>query len=77
MPEPKKAIININKVIESTVLLQKTVFTKIEFKVSSEENQFLVLADATMITQALTNLLKNAAESIEISTKNKSNLIIH
>ena len=73
MPEPKKAIININKVIESTVLLQQTVFTKIEFKVSSEEDQFLVLADTTMITQALTNLLKNAAESIEISTRNKSN----
>ena len=71
MPEPRKENINIKKVIKSAVLLQKTMFPKIEFNVLEEEENFTVLADVTMITQALTNLLKNAAESIEAAAKDK------
>ena len=69
MPEPRKEKVSIKKVIKSTVLLQKTVFPKVEFKVLEEEDNLFILADITMITQALTNLLKNAVESIEADAK--------
>ncbi len=69
MPEPRKEKVDIRKIIKSTVLLQKTVFPKIDFEVLEEGGTCIILADITMITQALTNLLKNAAESIEAAAK--------
>ncbi len=69
MPEPQKKIININELIKSSVLLQKAVYNKIKFNVILKELNSYIFGDTAMLSQALTNLLKNAAESIISSEK--------
>ena len=64
MPEPRKKNVDVSNLVESAVLLQKSVFPNIEFRIASAVNNCKILADSDMITQALTNLLKNAAESV-------------
>lgn len=67
MPEPQKKIININELIKSSVLLQKAVYNKIQFNLDLKNLVINIFGDTSMLSQALTNLLKNAAESITSS----------
>ena len=67
MPEPQKKVININELIKSSVLLQKAVYDKIQFNLDLKALNSDIFGDNTMLSQALTNLLKNAAESITSS----------
>ena len=69
MPEPQKKIINISELIKSSVLLQKAVYDKIVFNHNLNDLNSNIFGDTTMLSQALTNLLKNAAESIISSNK--------
>ena len=71
MPEPQKKVININELVKSSVLLQKAVYEDIQFNLQLNEINFNVFGDHLMLSQALTNLIKNAAESIIISNQNK------
>lgn len=64
MPEPQKKIININELIKSSVLLQKAVYDKIQFNLDLHDLNSNIFGDTAMLSQALTNLLKNASESI-------------
>ena len=64
MPEPQKKVINVNELIKSSVLLQKAVYDKIQFNLDLKGLNSKIFGDNTMLSQALTNLLKNAAESI-------------
>jgi two-component system, NtrC family, nitrogen regulation sensor histidine kinase NtrY len=75
MPEPHKKKTNLVKIIEDVVHLQKSrenSYAEIVFK--KPEPIFLMI-DSTMITQALTNLVKNAGEAIEayINVKKSAN----
>ena len=67
MPEPQKKIININELIKSSVLLQKAVYDKIQFNLDLHDLNSNIFGDTAMLSQALTNLLKNASESITSS----------
>ena len=64
MPEPQKKVININELIKSSVLLQKAVYNQIQFNLDLKGLNSNIFGDNAMLSQALTNLLKNAAESI-------------
>ena len=64
MPEPQKKVININELIKSSVLLQKAVYDRIQFNLDLKGLNSKIFGDNAMLSQALTNLLKNAAESI-------------
>ena len=75
MPEPHRKKTNLVKIIEDVVHLQKSrenSYAEIVFK--KPEPIFLMI-DSTMITQALTNLVKNAGEAIEayINVKKSAN----
>ena len=56
MPEPQKKVININKLIKSSVLLQKAVYDKIQFNLDLKSLNSKIFGDNTMLSQALTNL---------------------
>ena len=72
MPEPQKKVININELIKSSVLLQKAVYDEIQFNLYLKGLNSKIFGDTAMLSQALTNLLKNAAESI---TSLKNNVV--
>ena len=71
MPEPQKKVININELVKSAVLLQKAVHNDIKFNLHLNDFSSNIFGDSAMLSQALTNLLKNSAESINLS-KNKT-----
>ena len=71
MPEPQKKVININELVKSAVLLQKAVHNDIKFNLHLNDLSSNIFGDSAMLSQALTNLLKNSAESINLS-KNKT-----
>ena len=70
MPEPQKKVININELVKSSVLLQKAVYDNIQFNLHLNDLSSNIFGDTAMLSQALTNLLKNSAESIN-SSKNQ------
>ena len=70
MPEPEKQSEDIIKVVNSAISLQQSGFPEILFKRNIVEGPIMFELDATMISQVLINLLKNAGESIE-SRQNK------
>ena len=71
MPEPQKKVINVNELVKSPVLLQKAVHNDIKFNLHLNDLSSNIFGDSAMLSQALTNLLKNSAESINLS-KNKT-----
>ena len=73
MPEPQKKVININELIKSSVLLQKAVYDEIQFNLDLKGLNSKIFGDNAMLSQALTNLLKNAAESITSLNNNVVN----
>ena len=67
MPEPDRKSVELNDLVKSTVLLQKTGQPNVTFKLEIPSEKIWVLADPAMIGRAITNLLKNAGEAIEDS----------
>ena len=78
MPEPRKKMVNINDLVKSSVLLQKAVYDDIQFNLHLNNLSSNIFGDSAMLSQALTNLLKNSVESINSSKRkiiNKENVI--
>ncbi|GIR38777.1 MAG: PAS domain-containing sensor histidine kinase [Rhodobacterales bacterium] len=69
MPEPRKKMVNINDLVKSSVLLQKAVYDDIQFNLHLNNLNSNIFGDSAMLSQALTNLLKNSAESINSSKR--------
>ncbi|WP_299350506.1 PAS domain-containing sensor histidine kinase [uncultured Shimia sp.] len=65
MPEPERRTIDLIPTLSSIVLLQETGQPKVQFKKEICNGPLMADLDETMISQALTNLLKNAGEAIE------------
>ncbi len=65
MPEPERKTIDLTELVRDAVLLQQTGQPNVEFTSDIPEHQTDSSLDATMINQALTNLMKNAGEAIE------------
>ncbi len=64
MPEPNKKSEDIIQIINSAISLQENGLPEIAFKKNIVDGPIMLEVDATMISQALINLLKNAGESI-------------
>lgn len=64
MPEAKKAPSNILEILKSVVLLQDEADPDISVALEAPEDLDKVLLDETLISQAFTNLVKNARESV-------------
>jgi two-component system nitrogen regulation sensor histidine kinase NtrY len=65
MPTPVMKNENILEICRQALFLQRNAHTDIDFELIAPEVSPVVACDARLIGQALTNLLKNAAESIQ------------
>lgn len=74
MPQPETREIDLIPLVRDAVLLQQTGFEQIEIKLETPDKPVIVDADQTMLSQALTNLIKNACEAIETYQEDESAL---
>jgi two-component system nitrogen regulation sensor histidine kinase NtrY len=65
MPEPERRKENLSKIVDDAVLLQQSARQDIDIKIKNTRKSVFSELDSTMISQALTNLIKNAGEAID------------
>ncbi|MFK7938185.1 MAG: ATP-binding protein [Roseovarius sp.] len=65
MPEPETREQSLSKLLREATLLQESGQPDVSFETNFSDDDLATDIDATMINQALTNLLKNAGEAIE------------
>ncbi len=65
MPEPDKSVQDLVTLLRDAVLLQQTGQPDVMITSDLPDSPVMAQLDATMISQALTNLIKNAGEAIE------------
>ncbi|MEL7281972.1 MAG: ATP-binding protein, partial [Pseudomonadota bacterium] len=65
MPEPQTRSEDLSGLLREAVLLQEAGQPDVDFATAFHEGDIWAEVDATMISQALTNLIKNAGEAIE------------
>jgi two-component system nitrogen regulation sensor histidine kinase NtrY len=70
MPEPERRPQDLVQLVRDAVLLQKTGRPDITLTSDVPKGKVPALIDGTMITQALTNLIKNAGEAIDTLREN-------
>ena len=69
---PKKVELDLCKLTESAILLQKVAYKDIIFKFRKSEDCIFILGDGQMLNQAFLNLIKNSIESINSAKSNPS-----
>ena len=69
MPQPVMERYDLLELCRQSIFLQKTAFPSIEFSFQCDAETLEMNMDSRLVGQALTNLLKNAAESIESKAK--------
>ena len=74
MPKPVINCENLNEIIKSALFPQKVTFPDIEFGFEEPVEPVFANCDGRLIVQALSNLLKNASESIEGRLADHKNL---
>ena len=72
MPAPAMAEENLNELCRHAVFLQQSAHPKIAFDCDVPDETVRIHCDGRQISQALTNLLKNAAEALEGARRGKS-----
>ena len=65
MPEPDRRPTDVARLLRDAVLLQRTGQPNVTISLDGAETESISDVDQTMISQALTNLIKNAGEAIE------------
>jgi two-component system nitrogen regulation sensor histidine kinase NtrY len=65
MPAPERRPLDLGKLLAEAVLLQESARPDITYRLALPEPAVLAHLDGTMINQAITNLLKNAAEAVD------------
>jgi two-component system nitrogen regulation sensor histidine kinase NtrY len=65
MPAPERRTLDLGKLLTEAVLLQESARPDIHYAIALPEPAVLAHLDGTMLNQAFTNLLKNAAEAID------------
>ena len=65
MPQPKLVEMNLIELIKESIFLEQNRFPTIDYIFKNESKISLIFADREQISRALTNILKNASESIE------------
>jgi two-component system nitrogen regulation sensor histidine kinase NtrY len=77
MPAPKFELADIGEIIRQAVFAEKITYSEIEYAVQIPPEEILVSMDARLMVQAMSNILKNAAESIaqaEVGTPSKPHI---
>ena len=70
MPEPETSEQDIGQLVRDAVVLQQSGQPDVTIHATLPDGPVLAQVDATMLSQALTNLIKNAGEAIESLVKN-------
>lgn len=65
MPEPDRREVDLVKIMRDAIILQESGLPGVKLVSDLPQDALLMEVDATMISQALTNLIKNAGEAIE------------
>lgn len=65
MPEPETALQDLSDLVRDAVLLQQTGQPDVTIAMDVPDEPAMAQVDSTMLSQALTNLIKNAGEAIE------------
>ncbi|WP_457649523.1 ATP-binding protein [Profundibacter sp.] len=65
MPEPELRTHDLTKILRDAVTLQESAMPDVSIKADLPDEPVMAEVDATMISQALVNLIKNAGEAIE------------
>ena len=65
MPEPELRVNDLAQILRDAALLQETGQPDVRFELNIPNHVMPSNVDATMVSQALTNLIKNAGEAIE------------
>jgi two-component system nitrogen regulation sensor histidine kinase NtrY len=65
MPAPERRPLDLGKLVTEAVVLQESARPDIRYRLELPEPAVLAHLDGTMMNQAFTNLLKNAAEAID------------
>lgn len=73
MPAPKFTLCDINEIARQSVFDQKITNASIDYKYEGPNEPVMAMVDKRLISQALLNILKNAAESIAQLEKNDDN----
>lgn len=71
MPAPSFTLENLSGLVEEAVFSQNCVNAAIQVRFVAPEESCIIRADHGQISQLLTNVLKNAAESVEARLKNQ------
>ncbi|MCW9033921.1 MAG: PAS domain-containing sensor histidine kinase [Rhodospirillales bacterium] len=74
MPQPKINLHNLSETCREAIFLEKNRHPDIEFKAEIPVEEILVQCDEKQIGRALTNILKNAAESVSSAMKASENI---
>ncbi|MCW9046036.1 MAG: PAS domain-containing sensor histidine kinase [Alphaproteobacteria bacterium] len=74
MPQPKINLHNLSETCREAIFLEKNRHPDIEFKAEIPVEEILVQCDEKQIGRALTNILKNAAESVSSAMKVSENI---
>jgi len=72
MPEPERRRVDLVQLVQDAVVLQQSGQPTVEITASLPQEPVVADLDATMIGQALTNLIKNAGEAIETLLEKKN-----
>jgi two-component system nitrogen regulation sensor histidine kinase NtrY len=65
MPSPRMAFSDMSEIVRSAVFSQRLVFSDLRFDVEGADSPVGLVCDERLIGQALLNLVKNAAESVQ------------
>jgi two-component system nitrogen regulation sensor histidine kinase NtrY len=69
MPEPDRKTHDLAKLVSDAVVLQRLGQPDVDIKLAGIDDALMAEFDDTMISQAMTNLIKNAGEAIETLIK--------
>ena len=70
MPEPRLAEHDIREIVKHAVFLQANAFAQVEVWAEVPDDAITITVDEQLLNQAVINLVKNAAESLEASIAN-------
>ena len=75
MPAPTLKEEKISELLKQAIFLQEVANNWIKFKQNFADREILINCDARLVGQALTNIIKNAVESIEADESRKEGII--
>ncbi len=75
MPAPEPKPLNMTELVSGAVLLAQSGRPDLTFTSKMPDKEIEIMADGTMLNQALTNLLKNAGEAIDSNGKKVSGIV--